>query len=47
MDGAAWLVGGEADLDTAMRHHFARLATLFQDRADLIFSVDNLCLPDL
>lgn len=44
LDGAAWLLSGEADFDTAMRDHFARLVTLFRGRTDLIFSVDNLHL---
>lgn len=47
LDGAAWLLGGHADFDTAMRNHFARVVTLFQGRTDLIFSVDNLHLPYL
>ena len=47
LTGAAWLLGGHADFDTAMRNHFARVVTLFQGRTDLIFSVDNLHLPYL
>lgn len=47
LDGATWLLDGHADFDTAMRHHFARVVTLFQGRTDLIFSVDNLHLTYL
>lgn len=45
--GATWLLGGEADYDTAMRDHFARLVPLFGGRTDVIFSVDNLHVPYL
>jgi hypothetical protein len=47
LDGAAWLLEGHADFDTAMRGHFARVAKLFRGRADLIFSVDDLHVPYL
>ncbi|WP_243867051.1 glycosyltransferase family 9 protein [Actinophytocola oryzae] len=42
--GAEWLLGGQADFDTAMRDHFARLEPLFAGRTDAMFSVDNLHL---
>jgi hypothetical protein len=45
LDGAAWLLSGEADFETAMRDHFRRLVPLFDGRTDAIFSVDNLHLP--
>jgi hypothetical protein len=47
LDGAAWLLSGEADFDTAMRDHFGRLVPLFKGRTDAIFSVDNLHVPYL
>jgi hypothetical protein len=47
LDGAAWLLGDQADYETAMRNHFARAGELYQGRTDLIFSVDNLHLPYL
>jgi hypothetical protein len=47
LDGAAWLLSGTADYETAMRDHFARLVPLFDGRTDLIFSVDNLHVPYL
>lgn len=47
LDGAAWLLGGEADFDGAMRRHVARVAALFGGRTDLIFSVDDLHVPYL
>jgi hypothetical protein len=45
VDGAAWLLSGDADYDTAMRDHFTRLVPLYQGRTDAIFSVDNLHIP--
>jgi hypothetical protein len=42
LHGAAWLLGGDADFDTAMRDHMARLVPLFKGRTELIYSVDNL-----
>jgi hypothetical protein len=47
LDGAAWLLSGDADFDTSMRKHFDRLLPLFQGRTELIFSVDNLHVPYL
>lgn len=47
LDGAAWLLENNADFDTAMRSHVARLYTLFGGRTDLMFSVDNLHMPYL
>lgn len=47
LDGAAWLLSGAADFDTAMRRHFARLVEVFDGRSELIYSVDNLHLPYL
>lgn len=47
VDGAARLLDGTLDFDTAMRDHFARLVPLFGDRTDAIFSVDNLHVPYL
>lgn len=45
VDGAARLLGGATDFDTAMRDHFTRLVPLFRGRTDAIFSVDNLHVP--
>src|SRR6476469_1220879 len=45
LDGATWLLSGEADFESAMRDHFRRLVPLFDGRTDAIFSVDNLHLP--
>lgn len=45
LDGAAWLLGGEADFDTAMRRHFERMIKLVNGRTELLYSVDNLHLP--
>lgn len=45
LDGATWLLSGEADFETAMRDHFRRLVPFFEGRTDAIFSVDNLHLP--
>ena len=42
LDGAAWLLSGEADYDTAMRDHFTRLLALYKGRGDLLYSVDDL-----
>jgi hypothetical protein len=47
LDGAAWLLSGEADFDTAMRRHFMRLAAVFDGRSELIYSLDNVHLPYL
>lgn len=44
LDGAAWLLEGDADFNTAMRSHFTRLHRLFRGRTDLMFSVDDLHL---
>jgi hypothetical protein len=45
LEGAAWLLSGEADYETAMRNHFTRLVKAFDGRTDAMFSVDNLHLP--
>ncbi|MGP4021616.1 glycosyltransferase family 9 protein [Saccharopolyspora sp. 5N708] len=42
IDGAAWLLGGEADFDTAMREHANRVHVLFQGRTELMYSIDDL-----
>lgn len=47
LDGAAWLLEGNADFDTAMCSHMSRLYALFHGRTDLMFSVDDLHLPYL
>jgi hypothetical protein len=44
LDGAAWLLSGDADFDTAMRRYFGRLAEAFDGRSELIYSVDDLHL---
>lgn len=47
LDGAAWLLDGDADFDSSMRSHVTRLYALFGGRTDLMFSVDNLHMPYL
>lgn len=47
LDGAAWLLEGNPDFDTAMRSHVSRLHALFGGRTDLMFSVDDLHVPYL
>ncbi|QUH02909.1 hypothetical protein HUO13_20690 [Saccharopolyspora erythraea] len=40
--GASWLLSGEADFDTAMTDHFARIHRMFKGRTDVMYSVDNV-----
>lgn len=47
LDGAAWLLSGKADFDTAMRSHFTRMVELVDGRSELLYSVDNLHLAYL
>lgn len=42
LKGAAWLLSGAADFDTALRDHALRVHRLFGGRTELMYSVDDL-----
>lgn len=42
LHGAAWLLSGTADFDTALRDHARRMDRLFGGRTALLYSIDDL-----